>query len=103
MIEAINKESKGLDSLMYMRLDLILSLGDNIAIKVHFSRKKIMQNSEMPKKAKTTVYMSEEDEILLDEIFIKRLRDRNKTDRSTLLCEGIRLLYEKEVMDSSKD
>lgn len=49
------------------------------------------------KKAKTTVYMSEEDEDLLNEVFIKRLRDRNKTDKSSLLCEGIRLLYEKEI------
>jgi hypothetical protein len=48
-------------------------------------------------KNKTTVYISEADEKLLDEVFIKRLRDRNKTDRSTLFCEGIRLLYEKEV------
>ena len=49
------------------------------------------------KKSKTTVYMSEEDEDLLNEIFIKRLRNRNKTDKSSLICEGIRLLYEKEV------
>lgn len=48
-------------------------------------------------KNKTTVYISEEDERLLDEVFIKRLRDRNKTDRSSLFCEGIRLLYEKEI------
>lgn len=41
--------------------------------------------------------MSEEDEDLLNEIFIKRLRNRNKTDKSSLICEGIRLLYEKEV------
>ncbi len=50
-----------------------------------------------PKKLKTSLYMSEEDEILLNEIFIKRLRGRNKTDRSSLLCEGIRLLYKKEI------
>ncbi len=56
-----------------------------------------MQESEAPKKAKTTIYMSEKDEDLLNEIFIKRLRERNKTDRSSLLCEGIRLLYEKEL------
>ena len=56
-----------------------------------------MQESDSPKKTKTTVYISEADEVLLDEVFIKRLRDRKKTDRSTLLCEGIRLLYEKEV------
>ncbi len=52
---------------------------------------------EAPKKAKTTVYMTEEDEMMLNEIFIKRLRNRRKTDRSALLCEGIRLLYEKEI------
>ena len=49
------------------------------------------------KKAKTTVYMSDDIETMLDEVFIKRLREKNKTDRSTLLCEGIRLLYEKEI------
>jgi hypothetical protein len=52
---------------------------------------------ETPKKAKTTVYMTEEDETMLNEIFIKRLRERRKTDKSALLCEGIRLLYEKEI------
>ena len=50
----------------------------------------------LPKKAKTTVYMTEEEETLLNELFIKRLRARRKTDKSALLCEGIRLLYEKE-------
>lgn len=48
------------------------------------------KESETIKKAKTTIYMSEEDEDLLNEVFIKRLRDRNKTDKSSLLCEGIR-------------
>lgn len=54
-----------------------------------------------PKKAKTTIYMAEEDERMLNEIFIKRLREKNKTDRSALLCEGIRLLYEKEITTSN--
>ncbi|MES2272563.1 MAG: hypothetical protein V4487_00015 [Chlamydiota bacterium] len=49
------------------------------------------------KKVKTTIYMDETDDILLNEVFIKRFRERKKTDRSSLLCEGIRLLYEKEV------
>jgi hypothetical protein len=49
------------------------------------------------KKIKTTIYMTEDIEKLLDEVFIKRMRDRKKTDRSSLLCEGIKLLYEKEV------
>lgn len=51
----------------------------------------------LSKKAKTTVYMAEEEEILLNELFIKRLRERRKTDKSALLCEGIRLLFEKEI------
>ncbi len=51
----------------------------------------------LSKKAKTTVYMTEEEEILLNELFIKRLRERRKTDKSALLCEGIRLLFEKEI------
>ena len=49
------------------------------------------------KKVKTTVYMTEEEEMLLNELFIKRLRERRKTDKSALLCEGIRLLFEKEI------
>lgn len=51
----------------------------------------------LSKKAKTTVYMTEEEAILLNELFIKRLRERRKTDKSALLCEGIRLLFEKEI------
>jgi hypothetical protein len=51
---------------------------------------------EHTKKAKTTVYMAEEEENLLNELFIKRLRERRKTDKSALFCEGIRLLYQKE-------
>ena len=54
-----------------------------------------------PKKAKTTVYMNEEEETLLNELFIKRLREHKKTDKSALLCEGIRLLYQKEIEGSN--
>ena len=54
------------------------------------------KETESPKKAKTTVYMTEEEETLLNELFIKRLRERRKTDKSALFCEGIRLLYKKE-------
>ena len=49
------------------------------------------------KKAKTTVYMTEEEEMRLNELFIKRLREKRKTDKSALLCEGIKLLFEKEI------
>ncbi len=54
------------------------------------------RETELPKKAKTTVYMTEEEEMMLNELFIKRLRDKKKTDKSALLCEGIRLLFKKE-------
>jgi len=56
-----------------------------------------MEESATSKKTKTSLYMSSEDERLLDEVFIKRLRNRNKTDRSAIICEAIRLLYEKEI------
>ncbi len=55
------------------------------------------KETETSKKAKTTVYMTEEEEVFLTELFIKRLRERRKTDKSALLCEGIRLLFEKEI------
>jgi len=54
---------------------------------------------EAPKKAKATIYMTEADENLLNEIFIKRLRDRRKTDKSALLCEGLSM--ERFLIDSS--
>lgn len=57
-----------------------------------------MQYLKNAKKIKTTLYMTESDEKLLNEIYIKRLRERNKTDRSSLLCEGIRLLFEREIL-----
>jgi hypothetical protein len=64
-----------------------------------------MTTQEAPpsKKAKTTIYMSEEDERMLNEIFIKRLRKKKKTDRSALLCEGIRLLYQIEVANDESE
>ena len=55
------------------------------------------QSAKTAKKTKSSVYLSEEDEILLNELFIKRLREKNKTDRSSLICEGIRLLYAQEM------
>lgn len=56
-----------------------------------------MKSTPTQKKAKTTVYMTEEEEMLLNELFIKRLRERKKTDKSALLCEGVRLLFEREI------
>jgi hypothetical protein len=65
---------------------------------IHSILRRLMSDQVIAsKKAKTTVYMTEEEEILLNELFIKRLRERRKTDKSALLCEGIRLLFEKEM------
>jgi hypothetical protein len=41
--------------------------------------------------------MTEEEENILNKLFIKRLRERNKTDKSALFCGGIRLLFTKEM------
>lgn len=51
----------------------------------------------IPKKSKTTVYMTDEEKTILNELFIKRLREKRITDKSALLCEGIRLLFVKEI------
>lgn len=56
---------------------------------------------KIQKKAKTTVYMTEKEETMLNELFIKRLRAKTKTDKSGLLCEGIRLLFEKEIGEAT--
>lgn len=52
-------------------------------------------------KKATTVYLPENVDIMLDEIYIKRLRARNRTDRSRIMCEAIQLLFEKEIGDSN--
>lgn len=62
-----------------------------------------MKDTIIPKKAKTTVYMTEEEETFLNELFIKRLRERRKTDKSALFCEGIKLLYEREIESNQAD
>jgi hypothetical protein len=49
------------------------------------------------RKLKKTVYMNDEEETMLNELFIKRLRQKRKTDKSALLCEGIKILFEKEI------
>jgi hypothetical protein len=62
-----------------------------------------IKDSEVIKKAKTTVYMTDEQETMLNELFIKRLREKRKTDKSALLCEGISLLFEKEIGSKAND
>ena len=56
-----------------------------------------MKDIKAAKKAKTTIYMTDEQETMLNELYIKRLREKKKTDKSAILCEGIRLLFKKEI------
>ena len=48
-------------------------------------------------KIKATYYLSEEDHSALTNMYIKRLQNKQKTDRSALVSEAIRLLYKKEM------
>ena len=48
-------------------------------------------------KIKATYYLSEDDNQALTDIYIKRLQNKNKTDKSALIAEAIRLLYKREM------
>ena len=50
------------------------------------------------KKNKLTLYLTQEEETLFDAIYIERLKTHQKTDRSALFAEAIRLLYAKEMV-----
>lgn len=49
------------------------------------------------KKVKLTLYLTEEEEKLFNQIYIKRMQEGKKTDRSTIFSEAVKKLYE-EVM-----
>jgi len=59
-----------------------------------------MEEINAPKKVKATLYMTKEDEQLLYELVINRLKRDRKTDRSALLCEGLSLLHEQELANN---
>ena len=48
-------------------------------------------------KIKATYYLTEDDHSALTHVYIKRLQNKQKTDRSALISEAIRLLYKKEM------
>jgi len=48
-------------------------------------------------KIKATFYLSDHNNQLLTDVFIKRLQNRNKTDKSALIAEAIHLLYTREI------
>ena len=48
-------------------------------------------------KIKATFYLSDADNQALTDMYIKRLQEKNKTDKSALIAEAIRLLYKREM------
>lgn len=83
----------------------ILKAADEILDKMSFSDYKKPKNAEPvedssrrnSKKTKLTLYLTEEEEKLFNLIYIKRLQENKKTDRSTLFAEAVKLLYKQEV------
>lgn len=82
----------------------IAKAADEILEKMSFDDyKKPKKNIEIPsarryiKKNKLTLYLTEEEENLFNEIYIKRLKENKKTDRSALFAEAVSLLYSKEL------
>jgi hypothetical protein len=64
--------------------------------------KKINHSMDMPaqqqnpKKTKATFYLGEKEEYMLTQLFIQGLTRKQKIDKSALVCEAIRLLYERK-------
>lgn len=82
----------------------IAKAADEILEKMSFEDyKKPKKNVEVPstrryiKKNKLTLYLTEEEETLFNEIYIKRLKENKKTDRSALFAEAVSLLHAKEL------
>lgn len=54
-------------------------------------------------KTKATIYLTEEAENAFTELYIARYRKNRKIDRSTIACEAIQALYEKEMLKHTED
>ena len=50
------------------------------------------------KKTKITLYLTDEAEHALTELYIHRLRKDRRTDRSLIACDAIQALYERECL-----
>lgn len=58
---------------------------------------KSVEQVSVSSKIKATYYLTEDDHSALTHVYIKRLQNKQKTDRSALISEAIRLLYKKEM------
>ena len=59
-----------------------------------------LANRRNKKKIKATIYLTEEAEQAFTELYIHRLRKDRKTDRSSIACDALQALYEKECSPS---
>jgi len=55
------------------------------------------------RKFKATIYLTEKAERAFAELYVNRYMEDRKIDRSTIACEAILALYEKEKEDKSED
>ena len=55
------------------------------------------------KKSKITIYLTEEAEHAFTELYIAHYRKNKKIDRSTIACEAIQVLFEKEFWSKLKN
>ena len=51
----------------------------------------------MEKKKQATIYVTAEEEEMLNRLLFLRAARNEKTTRSALFCEGLRVVYEKEI------
>lgn len=98
--EAVHASQQVLDQVPVGQLNVLDDkavsqyVGDSKPLKQYNKSKKEYENT---KKIKATFYLSEEDNQLLTDMFIKRLQEKNKTDKSALMVEALRLLYKREM------
>lgn len=67
-----------------------------------YGQDKQITNRRNQKKIKATVYLTEEAEQAFTELYIHRLRKDRKIDRSTIACDAIQALYERECANQNK-
>lgn len=59
-------------------------------------KKEILEHRRRIKKNKLTLYLTEEEQKLFDDVYINRLKSKRKADRSMLFAEAVKLLHQKE-------
>lgn len=76
---------------------------NNEEISLKTVKQEDVKTVSLSKKKKVTYYLTEKENKKFEEIYARRLTSGNKTDRSSLICEAIRLLYRNENLNSLMD